>query len=91
MKKIKFRNIGPVSEKWLHDVGIFTLKDLEKIGAEKTYGMIKDAGNNPTKNLLYTLFGAIYDEDWRIADTMKKKKIQLYSKCSNSLLSSISL
>jgi hypothetical protein len=29
MKKIKFRNIGPVSESWLNDVGVHTLKDLK--------------------------------------------------------------
>ncbi len=75
MKKTKFRNIGPVSEKWLNDVGIFTLKDLEKVGAEKAYKMIKDAGHNTTKNLFYALVGAIYDEDWRIvSDTMKNKR-----------------
>jgi len=72
--KTKFRNIGSVSESWLNDVGIFTLKDLEKNGAERAYKKIQDAGHNPTKNLLYSLIGAIIDEDWKIiADDMKKK------------------
>ena len=73
-KKANFRNIGPVSESWLNDVGIFTLKDLEKAGAEQAYEKIQNAGHKPTKNLLYALIGAIHDEDWKIvADTMKNK------------------
>ena len=75
LKKKEFRNIGPVSESWLNDVGIFTMKELDKVGAEKAYKMIQDAGHHPTINLLYALIGAIYDEDWKVvADTMKKKK-----------------
>ena len=75
MKKKEFHNIGPVSEKWLNDVGIFTLRDLEKVGAENAYNKIQKRGYNPSKNLLYALIGAIHDEDWKvIADTMRKRK-----------------
>lgn len=73
-KKTEFRNIDPVSESWLNDVGIFTLKDLEKATTEQAYKKIQNAGHKPTKNLFYALIGAIHDEDWKIiADTMKNK------------------
>ena len=69
------RNIGPVSESWLNEIGIFTLKDLEKVGPEKAFEMVKKQGHNPTINLLYSLIGAIHDEDWRvIADIYKRNK-----------------
>lgn len=74
MKKKEFRNIGPVSESWLNDIGIFTLKELEKIGAENAYKKIQKAGYNPSRNLLYALIGAIFDEDWKvISDNIKMK------------------
>ena len=76
--KNKFRNIGPVSEAWLNDVGIFSIKDLENMGAEKVFKLIQDKGHNPSKNFLYSLIGAIHDEDWKvIADVMRKEKSKI--------------
>jgi nucleotidyltransferase/DNA polymerase involved in DNA repair len=75
LKKKEFRNIGSVSESWLNDVGIFTIKDLEKVGAKKACKMIQDSGHKSSLNLLYALIGAIHDEDWQIvAEMMRKKK-----------------
>ena len=74
MKKKKFRNIGPVSESWLNEIGIDSLEELEKIGPYNAFEKIQQAGFNPSKNFLYALIGAIQDEDWKIiADAMKNK------------------
>ncbi|MDH5665558.1 MAG: TfoX/Sxy family protein [Nitrosopumilus sp.] len=71
--KSKFRNIGHVSESWLNEIGIFTIQDLEKLGPEKAFELIKK-NHKPTINLLYSLIGAVHDEDWRvIADIYKRK------------------
>ncbi len=63
MKKKEFRNLDPVSESWLNDVGLFTIKDLEKAGAQKVCKMIQDAVHKSSLILFYALIGVIHNED----------------------------
>ena len=36
------KNIGPVSRKWLADIGIYTLEELRHVGAIAAYRFIKE-------------------------------------------------
>ncbi|MGB0388399.1 MAG: TfoX/Sxy family protein [Ardenticatenaceae bacterium] len=65
MKVSKIRNIGPVSRTWLHEVGIYSLEDLQACGSVATFRMIKSIRPQVSLNLLWALEGAIVDVDWR--------------------------
>jgi len=68
----KLKGIGPVSEKWLNAVGVYTKEDLEKIGPRRVYEMVKRAGFHPTVNLLYALVGALNGVHWmEVAESIK--------------------
>ncbi len=68
------KNIGPVSRRWLAEIGIYTMKDLKTAGSIVTYKMLKE--RYPKKvslNLLWGLEAAIRDIDWRdLADLDKE-------------------
>lgn len=57
-------NLGPVSQKWLADVGIRTRADLERIGSVAAFKKVEEAGHKPSANLLYALEGALLDLRW---------------------------
>jgi len=72
----KLKNLGPVSEKRLNSVGIYTRQDLEKVGPKSAFDLIKRAGFHPTVNLLYALVGAINGEHWvEVAKNIKIEEI----------------
>ena len=52
-------NIGPVVEKQLNDVGIFTYDDLRKTGAKEAWLMIQKKDPSACINRLLALEGAI--------------------------------
>lgn len=60
----ELQNIGPKSEAWLNEIGVFTLTDLEKIGPIKAYRQIKASGHNASLNLAYAIQGAIINCPW---------------------------
>ena len=75
------KNIGPVSRKWLAEVGIYTVEELRTAGAIPTYLMLKEMyPERVSLNLLWGLEAAIRDIDWRdLTETDKdelKKKLR---------------
>lgn len=82
----RFANLGPTSEKWLNAIGVYTRRDLEKLGAVNAYRLLKDQGYNASLNLVYAIEGALRGIDWnrlplalktdlrvRVADAMKPR------------------
>ncbi|REJ79465.1 MAG: hypothetical protein DWQ47_01635 [Acidobacteria bacterium] len=63
--KGKLRNIGPVSLKWLVEIGVESVSDLEQIGSVEAFCKVRAMGHNPSLNFLYALEGALLDIDWR--------------------------
>ena len=60
------KNIGPVSQRWLAEIEIFTRQDLEAVGAVPAWTHLKARyPKQVTKNLLWALLGAQLDMDWR--------------------------
>ena len=58
------RNLGPVSCKWLHAIGVQTRSDLVELGAVAAYKLLKALGYNATLNLVYAIEGALRGLDW---------------------------
>ena len=73
------RNIGPVSSKWLAEVGIHNVDDLREAGSIPTYQMLKEMyPERVSLNLLWGLEAAVRDMDWR--DLTETDKEELKSK-----------
>ncbi len=71
------KNIGPVSRRWLAEIGIYTMKDLKTAGSIVTYKMLKE--RYPKKvslNLLWGLEAAIRDIDWRDLTDLDKEALK---------------
>lgn len=68
------RNIGPVSAKWLAEIGVESLEDLERVGAVEAHRRVR--ANEPQKaslNLLWALQGALMDLHWAdVPDEIKQ-------------------
>ena len=58
------RNLGPVSKKWLAEIGINTIDELRNKGALEAYIEMKALGIQSSLNLLWALHGAIHDIHW---------------------------
>ena len=58
------QNIGKVTERWLHDIGIRDEEDLRRMGAVHAYRLIRAREASATLNLLYALHGALTGTPW---------------------------
>ncbi len=65
-------NLGPKSTAWLHDIGIYTLADLEAMGVVDAYCLIQAKHEGPSLNLLYALYGAVHGIPWNLLTTEQK-------------------
>ncbi len=72
------RNIGPASAKWLAQVGIESLEDLERVGTVEAYRRVKEI--EPKKaslNLLWALQGAVMELHWiDVPDEVKQQLLE---------------
>lgn len=73
----QLKGLGPASEKNLNKIGIYTKKDLEKIGAVKAFMKLNTECNiKPHLNFLYALVGALENKSWlEIAKTERARLI----------------
>ena len=75
----KIKNFGPKSTKWLADIGVKNLADLEDMGAVGAYQKMKEKGYPATLNMLWAIEAALRGMDWRdLPETDKadlKKKL----------------
>ena len=71
------KNIGPVSRRRLAEIGVYTLKDLERAGVIPTYRMLKERyPKQVSLNLLWGLEAALRDIDWRELTDDDKAELQ---------------
>lgn len=71
------RNIGPVSRRWLAEIEIYSLADLEQVGPIAVYKMIRSTrGGKVSINLLWALVGAIEDIDCRKLSPERKAELR---------------
>lgn len=71
---LNLRNIEPETKAWLVRIGITTNTAFLKLGAEKTYKLLIEAGFEPSINILYALKGAEEDLDWHIVAERERKR-----------------
>ena len=72
----RIKNIGPKSESWLNDIGIFTVDDVEAIGVVEIYRRLKLSRPNISLVMLYALQGAVMDMHWQeIPDDVREDLI----------------
>ncbi|GMQ79431.1 MAG: hypothetical protein BMS9Abin02_2020 [Anaerolineae bacterium] len=57
-------NIGPRSQEWLNAIGLYSLSDLENVGAVEVYQQLRELDFPVTLNLVYAVQGAIMDCPW---------------------------
>ncbi|HSE29195.1 MAG TPA: TfoX/Sxy family DNA transformation protein [Candidatus Saccharimonadales bacterium] len=69
---IGLRNIGPETEVWFHRIGVSSREQFEKLGAEKVYILLLEAGHEPDEGLRFMLKGAEEDVDWHILAQREK-------------------
>ena len=75
------RNIGPTLAKRLREIGVCSAQDLRELGAATAYQRIQE--KHPENRLslghyLYSLEGALQDEDWR--EFTEKQKVMMQYK-----------
>jgi DNA transformation protein len=59
------KNIGPKTRNWLHEVGIHTPADLDRLGAVEVYKRLKERfPEQVSLNALWGLQAAILDIHW---------------------------
>lgn len=74
----KTRNLGPVTRDILKQIEIESFEDLKEEDPVDVYMKMKVNGFDVTRNMLWGLYGAINDVDWR--DIPDKKKVELEAK-----------
>ena len=70
------KNIGPASARWLLAVGVESRQDLEAIGPAEAFLRVRDAGFEPSLNLLYALQGAVLDAHWADLPTELRESLR---------------
>lgn len=57
-------NLGPASERMLGAASIHTPSQLRALGAVRAFQAVRQAGHQPSLNLLWALEGALTNRDW---------------------------
>lgn len=59
------KNIGPKTTRWLNEIGVYTLEDLEALGVVEVYKRLKQARPREVSlNALYGLQAALLNIHW---------------------------
>lgn len=72
------KNIGPTIAQRLHEIGVYTMADLQEIGAEQAYLRIKARCPNKTLPVCYYLYsfeGALLNLHWNDIPVQRKKDL----------------
>lgn len=78
-KLTDLKNIGKKIAGRLNDVGIFSEKDLQSVGAAKAHKMIKEKYPRkviPVGYYLYSFAGALCDKHWKDIGVRKKQALK---------------
>lgn len=72
----RLKNLGPESARWLAEMGVTTRADLERLGPVGAYEVLRAEGYNASLNLVYAIWGALNDTDWRRIPPEVKARLQ---------------
>lgn len=74
----KLKGLGPKSEEYLNEIGIYSKAQLQKIGAVRAFiKLTKECGNKPSLNFLYAMVGALEGEHWTKIAKHDKERLLL--------------
>lgn len=65
-------NLGNKSVGLLREIGVYTDVDLRELGAVTAYCLLKAQNERVSVNMLWALYGALNDLDWREIPTKTK-------------------
>ena len=84
MKVSQLKGLGPKTEKYLNNIGIYTRDDLAVVGAVPAYLKLIESGQTiPHLSFLYALVGALEDRSWLdIANTEKERLLYELEGCA---------
>jgi len=69
-------DIGAVSVRWLRDIGIHTVADLERVGPAEAYGRIAYRfGSAVNRNFLYALAMGLQGRKYNSATQREKRRL----------------
>jgi len=71
----KLKGLGPKTEKYLNEIGIYTKENLAEIGAVNAFIKLQKEGHiKPSLNFLYAMVGALENEHWiKIAKSERER------------------
>jgi DNA transformation protein len=67
------KNLGVKSAVSLHDVGVHTIGDLQRIGAVEAFARMRMAGKNPSLVYLWALVAGLRNEIWTNVSDREKR------------------
>ncbi|MEM8557852.1 MAG: TfoX/Sxy family protein [Bacteroidota bacterium] len=70
------RNLGPASARMLREAGIDNRAELERLGAVLAYKIVRHQRPGVSLNLLWALWGALHDRDWRSLSANEKATLR---------------
>lgn len=71
------RNLGPASAAWLHEIGVHTRADLERLGPVIAYRLVRQRRSSTSLNLLWAMAAALSDKDWRDLSADEKERLRM--------------
>ncbi|WP_112661909.1 TfoX/Sxy family DNA transformation protein [Microvirga flavescens] len=82
----ELRNLGPVTERQLHEIGIRTEADLRAMGSIEAWHRLKFVfGRHINFLALLALEGALLDCDWRTLPPERKAELDRFRKQKRAL------
>jgi DNA transformation protein len=78
---LKLKNIGPKTREWLHDIGIHTREDVERLGSVEVYRRLKASRPHQVSlNALWGLEAALLNIRWdMLPDDVKAELLRQLS------------
>ncbi len=71
------RNLGPTSAAWLHEIGVDTRADLERLSPVIAYRLVRQRHSGTRLNLLWSMAAALRDKDWRDLSADEKERLRM--------------
>jgi hypothetical protein len=73
----QLKNLGPTSAAWLHEIGVQTKADLQRIGPAVAYRLVAQRHPRCSLNLLWAMVASLADKDWRDISEEEKERWKL--------------
>jgi len=74
---LKLKSVGPKTIGWLHEIGIHTLEDLQRVGLIEAFCQLKALyPHKVTLNALWGLAAALAGMDWRELPAEYKEELR---------------